>query len=183
MSIRRLTAGVVRLAMVASAVGLICGCGENSVPTQGALKNEVQSQPDYRASFEAFMKGFISNIQPAFDEDEERNEQTFVQKNGKWDVTRRKLTQAGTIYDVQKTTSLVTPYEGTFEVTFTTECIRSQWNRAGEKSTGTITFRFGLKDGKWKPMTLTDKKGSTQSAAFLEKPGHIWGDAYLKTSQ
>jgi hypothetical protein len=112
------------------------GCGDNS--------NQLSkpSEKDARASFEAFVQEYLSKTQAKWDEKEKAEEKTDPNF-----VSRQKLIPSKTLYDVRKSNSLVTPYEGTIHFFWTHEIVRS--GNPGDPSILDVSENFGYHDGKW----------------------------------
>jgi hypothetical protein len=147
--------GLAALAVFATA------CGDS----QQGLGKLLQKDP--RGSFEAFMKSYLSNLQLAMDEEDK--------VKGEW---RHQVMASSTRYDVQKSTSLVAPYDGVITVNYT-----FQYNSNGKWDAPlavTVNLKFGFRDGKWEPVAIITDKG--ESRPFGANETYYW-KAYEKTPQ
>ncbi len=94
-------------------------------------------------------------------------------------------------YDVRKTESVVAPYEGLLTIKYTDQYIttydrsigRSLFKAgdAGDIDEGTTTLKFGFREGKWEPMDITSKHGTT--SVFDRKNGKWYWTAFERTRQ
>ena len=102
---------------------------------------------DPRTSFEVFMRSYLNNYQIVMDE---------IYKSS---TIRNEIIQPATRYDVQKTASLVTPYEGSLTYTLKAQLFHDgEWGTPVEY---TETLKFGYRDGKWTPPVAVDLVGNS----------------------
>ena len=122
------------------------GCGQQN----GGIGSFGNNDP--RASFESFMKSYLANLQLAMDEETKEKE-----AGGAEYIKKYKIIESATRYDVQKSASIVLPYEGILTIT-SSELYRfpKSGNGEWEKKPVVVTrvLKFGFQDGKWVPAVI-----------------------------
>lgn len=143
----------------------ITGCGEKPV-----VQDSIISQPDPKSSFESLIDRYIDSLQTLM-----HDEHAALPPHKQVEKTADLIHMSTISYDVRKTDSLVTPYEGTLSLTYS---FKFQVFSGIPMTPMNISYVliFGFRDGSWEPRSVI--KGNGEVIPFDQRRGILY-KAYL----